>query len=108
MAALRVQMHLHGNPRVLQRDVINEGLLYAVHIVILVLQQECWRRSGSNRNFWIQFEFFCRVFQHVSWIDRYGEIWTAADFVGLIHWRIGALREVRADIGHQVSPRRKP
>ena len=38
MSALRIQMHLHGNPSLLQRDVVSQRVVYAVDVVILRLQ----------------------------------------------------------------------
>jgi len=39
-AALRIQMHLDGNLSVLQGDIVDERLVYIVHVVILRLQQK--------------------------------------------------------------------
>jgi len=46
MPAVRIQMHLHGNPGLLQRNVVGQRVIYVVHVVILVLQQERRRRLG--------------------------------------------------------------
>ena len=46
MPALRIQMHLHRNPGILQRDVINQRLFDTVHMVILRLHQKRRRRIG--------------------------------------------------------------
>jgi len=40
MAALRIQMHLHGNAGVLQSNVVSERVVYVIHMVILSLQQK--------------------------------------------------------------------
>lgn len=40
MSTLRVEMHLGGHSRVLQRDVIRERLVDAVHVIVLVLQEK--------------------------------------------------------------------
>ena len=45
-------MHLHGNTGVLQRNVVSKRVVYIIYVVILVLQQKCWRRPGSHRDFW--------------------------------------------------------
>ena len=44
MSALRIQMHLYGDSGVLERHVVDERLVYIVHVVILRLKQE--RRRG--------------------------------------------------------------
>ena len=44
MSTVRIQMHLYGDSDVLERDVVNERLVYIVHVVILRLKQE--RRRG--------------------------------------------------------------
>ncbi len=48
--ALRVQMHFHRNPGVLQRDVINQRVVDAVHVIILGLQQKGRRRLAGDGN----------------------------------------------------------
>lgn len=40
MPAFGKQMHLHRNPGVLERDVVRQRLVYAVHFVILGLYQK--------------------------------------------------------------------
>jgi hypothetical protein len=58
MPTLRIQMHLHRSPSVLQRNVVNQRLVYTVHVVILRLQQKRWRRLTRDMNIRSQFEFF--------------------------------------------------
>jgi len=40
MPAVRVRMHLHGNPSFSERCVVNQQVLYGVHGVILGLRQK--------------------------------------------------------------------
>ena len=35
MPALSIQMHLHGNPSLLQRNVVRQRIVYVVHVVVL-------------------------------------------------------------------------
>jgi hypothetical protein len=48
MPALRTQVRLHGNPGVLQRNVVSQLVVYVVHVVILSLQQKRGRRLASD------------------------------------------------------------
>jgi hypothetical protein len=48
MLALRIQMHLHGSPSVLQRNAVSQRVVYIVHVVILRLQQEDRRRLAGE------------------------------------------------------------
>ena len=95
MPALRIQMHLHGNPGVLQRHVVNQRLFDTVHMVILRLQQKRRRRIGGHWNIRIQLKTFIVVPQ-MSRITRYRKIRAAACFVRRIHRRIRTLGEMRA------------
>ena len=61
MPALRIQMHLHGNPGVLQRHVVNQRLFDTVHMVILRLHQKRGRRIGGDRNIRIQLKILIVV-----------------------------------------------
>jgi hypothetical protein len=54
MAALRIQMHLHGNAGVLERDVVRQRVVYVVHVVILSLQQERRRRLAGDMEIGVQ------------------------------------------------------
>src|SRR5260370_1163813 len=54
MAALRVQMHLHGNSSLFQCNIVSQRVVYIVHVVILSLQQERRRRLAGDRNLRIQ------------------------------------------------------
>ena len=61
MPALRVQMHLHGNSGLLQRNVISQRVVHAVHVVILSLQQKRrWRLTG-DRNFRINRKIYIGI-----------------------------------------------
>ena len=40
MPALRIQMHLHGYPSLLESNVVSQRIVYVVHVVILILKQE--------------------------------------------------------------------
>jgi hypothetical protein len=51
MPALRIQMHLHGNPSVLQRNVVSQRVVYIVHVVILACSKNVggvWRVTGIS------------------------------------------------------------
>ena len=61
MPALRVQMHLHGNPSLLQRNVVSQRVVYVVHVVILRLQQKRRRRLAGDRNIGIQRKIFIGI-----------------------------------------------
>src|ERR1022692_3048791 len=52
--SLSIQMLLHGNASVLQRNVVSKRVVCVVHVVILVLQQERRWRLGGLWNFGIQ------------------------------------------------------
>jgi hypothetical protein len=54
MTALRIQMHLHGNASLLQRNVVNQRVVYIVHGVILRLQQKRRRRLVGDGDIRIQ------------------------------------------------------
>ena len=54
MAALRIQMHLHGNAGVLERDIVRQRIVYVVHVVILGLQQERRRRLAGDMEIGVQ------------------------------------------------------
>lgn len=54
MPAVSIQMHLHGNPSLLQRNVIRQRVVNIVHMIIFRLQQERRRRLTSDWDFWIQ------------------------------------------------------
>ena len=43
VAAVRVQMQLGRNAGILQRDIVSDGLVYAVHVVVFGLDQKRWR-----------------------------------------------------------------
>ena len=60
MAALGVEMHLHRNAGVLQRDVVDQRLVDAVHVVVLVLEDERRRRLAGemSANIRVQLGFF--------------------------------------------------
>src|SRR6266480_3194144 len=61
MPALGVQMHLHWNPSLLQRNVVSQRVVYVVHVVILSLQQKRRRRLAGHRNFGIQRKMFIGI-----------------------------------------------
>src|ERR1022692_116345 len=48
MPALRIQMHFHGNASLLRPNVVAQRILYAVYIVILILEQERGRRLAGD------------------------------------------------------------
>lgn len=54
MAALRIQMHLHGNAGALERDVVRQRVVYVVHVIILSLQQERRRRLAGDVEIGVQ------------------------------------------------------
>ncbi len=58
MPAVGIQMHLHGNPSLLQRDVVSQRVVYTVHGVILRLQQERRRRLARDMEIGIQRKTF--------------------------------------------------
>ena len=61
MPALGVQMHLHWNPSLLQRNVVSQRVVHVVHVVILSLQQKRRRRLAGHRNFGIQRKMFIGI-----------------------------------------------
>ena len=58
MPALRIQMHLHRNPGLLQRNIIDQRVVYIVHGVILRLQQKRRRRLAGDGDIRIQLKTF--------------------------------------------------
>ena len=54
MAALCIQVHLHGNSGLLQPNVINQRLVDTIYVIILGLQQKCRWRIGGDWNIRIQ------------------------------------------------------
>jgi len=54
VAALGVEMHLHRNAGVLQRDVVDQRLVDAVHVVVLVLEDERRRRLAGEMGTYIR------------------------------------------------------
>src|SRR2546429_125999 len=46
MPALRIQMHLHRNPSLLQSNVVSQRVVDVVHVVILSLHQKRRRLAG--------------------------------------------------------------
>jgi hypothetical protein len=61
MPALGEQMHLHGNPSLLQRNVVSQRVVYVVHVVILSLQQKRRRCLAGDRNIGIQRKIFIGI-----------------------------------------------
>ena len=57
MAALGVEMHLDGDAGVLERDVVDEGLIDAVDVVILILEDEGGRRLRGEMGADVGVEF---------------------------------------------------
>src|SRR5947209_9437507 len=57
MPALRIQMHLHGNPSLLQRNVVSQRVVDVVHVVILSLDRKSTRLNSSHAN--ISYAVFC-------------------------------------------------
>ena len=53
MPASRIQMHLHGNPSLLQPKAINERLFNTVHVVILRLYQKRTMSSDVISRCWV-------------------------------------------------------
>src|ERR1019366_1874405 len=120
--SLSIQMHLHGSASVLQRNVVSKRVVYVVHVVILVLQQERRRRLGGHWNFGIQRKMFIgrrRMRNHelfgallsipfrrgkrqMAWIDGHRKVRSATFFVGDINSRVQTLRVVRADRCRQM------
>src|ERR1017187_3553431 len=120
--SLSIQMHLHGNASVLQRNVVSKRVVYVVHVVILVLQQERRWRLGGHWNFGIQRKMFIgrrRMRNHelfgallsipfrrgkrqMAWIDGHRKVRSATFFVGDIDSRVQTLRVVRADRCRQM------
>ena len=54
MPGLGVQIHLHGNSSLLQRNVVSQRVVYVVYVVILSLQQKRRRRLAGDREIGIQ------------------------------------------------------
>src|ERR1700683_2957336 len=123
MPSLRIQMHLHWNPSVLQRDVVSQRVVYAVHPVVLSLQQERRGRLAVDMNIWIRPEIFVRIRRtredefpgtldgvpfrrrkrQMSWINTHGKVRAAAFLVRPVYRRVQALREMRAHRCHHMS-----
>jgi hypothetical protein len=81
MPTLRIQIHLHRNPGLLQCSIITQRLLHTVHVVILILQQERRRRLAGDMaiNIRIQPETVIGERQTPR-IDSYRKIRAAAFF----------------------------
>src|ERR1700730_1616675 len=83
MPALRVQMHLHRNPGLLQRGIITQRVLYAVHMVVLVLQQERSRCLAGDVSANIRIQRNTIVSQRqMSGIERHRKVGTGNFFFG--------------------------
>jgi hypothetical protein len=131
MPALRVQMHFHGCPSLLQCNVVRQRVVYVVHVVILRLQQKRRRRLASDRNIGIQSKLFIgdrlmrRLSNHklsgalvsipfrrgkreMARINGHRKIRAAAFFVGGIYSRVQTLIKVRANSCRQMPAGRKP
>ena len=96
MPALRIQMHLHGNPSPPQCNVVNQRVINTVDGIILSLQQKGRRGLVSYRNIRIQLKFLIGNPQ-MSRIKGHREIRAAANFVGGIDSRIQRSIKVRTD-----------
>ena len=109
MPALRVQVHLHGNSSLLQGCIVTERVLYAVHMVILVLQQKRRRRLAGNisRNIRIQLETVISNGQ-MAWIKSHRKIRAATYFVGRVGSWVQTLCKMSTDRCYQMSACRKP
>jgi len=85
MSALRIQMHFHRHPGLLQGNVINQHLSDTVHVVILRLNQkrrQCLARHPDMR---IQRNRFILFLRQMSWIKSDRKIRAAAFFVSRIY-----------------------
>lgn len=58
VAAVGVQMHLHGDAGLLECDVVDQGFFDGVHVIILCLHQKGWRSITSDANIGIQLQLF--------------------------------------------------
>ena len=54
MAAVRIQVHLRGNPGLLQGNEISQRIVHTVDVVILGLQQKCRRCPAGNMQIRVQ------------------------------------------------------
>jgi len=117
MPALRVQMHLYRNPRLLQRNVVRQRVVYVVHVVIFRLQQERGRRLARDMQIRVQGKpavCICWMGNHklldtlfsiplrcgerqMPRVNSHRKIRTAALFVGRIYGRVQAVIKMIAD-----------
>jgi hypothetical protein len=58
MPSLGVQVHLYGDPNVLQRNVVSQRIVYIVHVVILRLKQKRGGRPAGDMEIWVQRKTF--------------------------------------------------
>lgn len=58
MPAVRIQMHFHGNPSLLQRDKVRQRVVYVVQVVIFRLKQERRRRLAGDMEIRVQSKIF--------------------------------------------------
>jgi hypothetical protein len=104
MAAVGVQVHFHRHVGFLQRGVVDQRLLHAIHFVVFRLGEKRRRRVGGGRDVFIQRAVIAR---QMPGIDRDGKVRPAAFPVGRIQRRIHVVLESRAGLCHQITARRK-
>ncbi len=109
MAALCVCVQLHGHVCRFQPHVIAQRILDAIHVIVLILQEECRGRLGGYMTLDVGIQRNA-VFGkgEVPRINGNGEIRTIAFSVRSIQRRIKAGLEVRAYLSHQISACREP
>jgi hypothetical protein len=108
MTALRVQVHFNRNSGPFQSGIVGEGLLHAIYLVVLVLKEKGWRRLHGKMALHILLESeTILVNGEMSWVDRYGEVWSAAHVVSGVYARVNALFKVNASGCYKVTARRK-
>ena len=105
MPTVCIQMHFHRHAGLNQRGVVNQRLLYTVHVVVFCLHQKRGRRLAGDGDIGIQLAIRGGEMPR---IDRHREVRAAAFGVGSIHGWIPAALGIRADFRHQVSARREP
>ena len=94
MTALGVEVHLHRDAGVLERDVVDQRLVDAVHVVVLVLEDERGGRLrgqvGADVGVQPGLRQLLVAKGKMAGIDGDGEVGAAGDFVGGVYGRVYA------------------
>jgi hypothetical protein len=108
VATLGIQVHFYLNSGPLQPGIVGEGLLYAVYLVVLVLEEKGWGRLLGKMALHILLESdTVLVNGKVTGVDRYSEVWPAAHVIRSVKAGVNTFLKMNARSCYKVTSRRE-